>query len=42
MDSVDIRHQVIDANSGVLLFEGPIGDCRDYIIKSNNEFATLR
>ncbi len=42
MDSVDIRHQVFDANSGALLFEGPIRDCREYVIKSNNEFATLR
>ena len=42
MDSVDIKHQVIDANSDALLFEGPIKDCREYVLKSNNEFATLR
>lgn len=42
MDSEDIKHQVIDVNSGTLLFEGPVENCREYILKSNNEFATLR
>lgn len=34
--------EVIDKNSGEVLFEGTMQECRDYIIKSNNEFATLR
>ena len=35
--------EVIDKNSGQTLFRGTAEECRDYyIIKSNNEFATLR
>lgn len=34
--------EVIDKNSGQVLFQGTAEECRDYIIKSNNEFATLR
>lgn len=34
--------EVIDENSGQVLFQGTVEECRDYIIKSNNEFATLR
>lgn len=34
--------EVIDKNSGQVLFQGAVEECRDYIIKSNNEFATLR
>lgn len=34
--------EVIDKSSGKVLFEGTMQECRDYIIKSNNEFATLR
>ncbi len=34
--------EVIDKNSGKVLFEGTMQECRDYIIKSKNEFATLR
>lgn len=34
--------EVIDKNSGQVLFQGIAEECRDYIIKSNNEFATLR
>lgn len=33
--------QVIDKNSGSILFEGTLEECRDYIIKSSNEFAIL-
>lgn len=34
--------EVIDTNSWQILFQGTIEECRDYIIKSNNEFATLQ
>lgn len=34
--------EVIDKNSGQVLFQGTAEECRDYIIKSHNEFATLR
>lgn len=34
--------EVIYKNSGQVLFQGTAEECRDYIIKSNNEFATLR
>lgn len=34
--------EVIDKNSGQILFRGTVEECRDYIIKSDNEFATLR
>lgn len=34
--------EVIDKNSGHVLFQGTVEECRDYIINSNNEFATLR
>ncbi len=34
--------EVIDKNSGEVLFKGTTQECRDYIIKSNNEFATLQ
>lgn len=34
--------EVIDKNSGQVLFRGTAEECRDYIIKSKNEFATLR
>lgn len=34
--------EVIDKNSGQVLFRGPVEECRDYIIESKNEFATLR
>lgn len=33
--------QVIDKNSGFVLFEGTLEQCKDYIIKSSNEFAIL-
>lgn len=33
--------QVIDSNSGTVLFEGTSEQCKEFIIKSNNEFATL-
>lgn len=36
------QEEVIDKNSGKVLFKGTIQECSDYIIKSNNEFATLR
>ena len=36
------QEEVIDKNSGKVLFSGTIQEWRDYIIKSNNEFATLR
>lgn len=36
------QEEVIDRNSGKVLFSGTIQECRDYIIKSNNEFATLQ
>lgn len=34
--------QVVDKNSGTVLFEGPIEQCRDYVINSSNEFAVLK
>lgn len=34
--------EVIDKNSGQVLFQGTVDECRDYIIKSHNEFAILR
>lgn len=34
--------EVIDKNSGQVLFRGTVKECRDYIIKSSNEFATLQ
>lgn len=37
-----MEQEVIDKNSGQVLFQGTAEECRDYIIKSNNEFATLR
>lgn len=37
-----MKQEVIDKNSGEVLFKGTMQECRDYIIKSNNEFATLR
>lgn len=36
------QEEVIDKNSGEVLFSGTMQECSDYIIKSNNEFATLR
>lgn len=36
------QEEVIDKNSGKILFSGTMQECSDYIIKSNNEFATLR
>lgn len=36
------QEEVIDKNSGKVLFSGTIQECSDYVIKSNNEFATLR
>lgn len=36
-----MAQEVIDKNSGQV-FQGTAEECRDYIIKSNNEFATLR
>lgn len=36
------QEEVIDKNSGKVLFSGTMQECRDYIIKSDNEFATLR
>lgn len=36
------QEEVIDKNSDKVLFSGTIQECSDYIIKSNNEFATLR
>ena len=35
------QEEVIDKNSGIILFSGTMQECSDYIIKSNNEFATL-
>ena len=37
-----MAQEVIDKNSGQVLFQGTVEECSDYIIKSNNEFATLR
>lgn len=37
-----MEQEVIDKNSGQVLFRGTVEECRDYIIKSSNEFATLR
>ena len=37
-----MKHAVVDKNSGQILFDGTEQECRDYIIKSTNEFATLQ